>query len=157
MKTMDIIQAIFTALAFFLSVYATYKTVKFNKRQNEMAEVQVELNKILLRKENNEAIGSFKAELGVNFIKIGTNSRRFKVFNKGKGVAKNVRINFPEGNEIIVQNDIDSKFPLEVMEQHQSVELIASVHMQSPSKMTVELMWNDDTGMNQSKRFYPTL
>ena len=157
MKTMDIIQAIFTALALFLSVYATYRTVKFNKRQNEMAEVQVELNKLLLRKETNEAIGSFKAELGVNFIKIGSSSRRFKVFNKGKGSAKNVKINFPEGNEIVVQSDIDSKFPLEIMEQHQSVELIASVHMGSPSKMLVELIWDDDTGVNQSKLFYPTL
>ena len=157
MKTMDIIQAIFTALAFFLSVYAAYRTVKFNKRQNEMAEVQVELNKLLLRKETNEAIGSFKAELSVNFIKIASSRRRFKVFNKGKGSAKNVKINFPEGNEIIVQSDIDSKFPLEIMEQHQSVELIASVHMGSPSKMTVELIWDDDTGVNQSKLFYPTL
>lgn len=154
---MDIIQSVFTALAFFLSVYATYKTVKFNKRQNEMAEVQVELNKLLLRKETNEAIGSFKAELGVSFIKIASSKWRFKVFNKGKGSARNVRINFPEGNEIIVQDDVDSKFPLEVMEQHQSVELIAAVHMQSPSKMTVELIWDDDTGLNQSKLFYPTL
>ena len=154
---MDVIQAVFTVLAILLSVYATYKTVKFNKRQNEMAEVQVELNKLLLRKETNQAIDSFKAELGVNFVKIASNSRRFKVFNKGKGLARNVRINFPEGNEILIQNDIDSKFPLEVMEQHQSVELIAAVHMQSPSKMTVELIWDDDTGLSQSKLFYPTL
>ena len=53
-----------------------------------MAEVQVELNKLLLRKETNEAIGSFKAELGVNFIKIASSRRRFKVFNKGRGSAK---------------------------------------------------------------------
>ena len=157
MKTMDIIQAIFTALAFFLSVYATYKTVKFNQRQNDMAQVQVELNKLLLRKETNEAIGSYKAELGVNFIKIGSSSTRFKIFNKGKGSARNVKIKFPDGNEIIVQSDIDSKFPLENMEQHQSVELVAAVHLGSPRKMTVELIWDDDTGLNRSKLFYPTL
>jgi hypothetical protein len=58
---------------------------------------------------------------------------------------------------MIVGTDIDSKFPLEVMEQHQSVELIAAVHMGSPSKITVELIWDDDTCMGQSKIFYPTL
>ena len=157
MKTMDIIQAFFTTLAFGLSVYATYKTIKFNQRQDEMAKIQAELNKLLLRKETNEAIGSSKAELGVNFFKVASNNWRLKVFNKGKGAARNVRMEFPDGNEMIVQNDIDSKFPLKRMEQHQSVELIASVHMSSPSKMTIELVWDDDTGVNQSKLFYPTL
>lgn len=157
MTAVDLIQLVFTALAFFLSVYATVKTVKFNKRQNEMSEVQVELNKLLLRKETNEAIGSFKAELGVNFIKITANNHRLKVFNKGKGPAKNVRINFPAGNEMIVQSDVESKFPLEVMEQHQSVELMAAIYYSSPNKMTIELVWDDDTGLNQSKLFYPTL
>ena len=154
---MDLIQTIFTALAFLLSVYATYKTIQFNRRQNEMANIQTELNKLLLRKETNDAVQSFKADLGVNFIKIGTNSRRLKVFNKGKGRATNVKINFPDGNEMIVESDIDSKFPLEVMEQHQSVELIATSHFGSPSKITVELIWDDDTGIAQSKIFYPTL
>lgn len=157
MKTMDIFQTIFTVLAFMLSVYATYKTIGFNRRQNEMAKIQAELNKLLLRKETNEAIESFKADLGVNFIKIGSNSRRLKVFNKGKGSAKNVKIDFPDGNEIVVQSDIDSKFPLEKMEQHQSVELISAVHMGSPSKITVELSWDDNTGVGHSKLFYPTL
>jgi hypothetical protein len=156
MKAVDLIQIIFTALAFLLSVYATCKTDKFNKRQNDMAEVQVELNKLLLRKETNEAIGSFKAELGVNFIKLAKN-HKLKVFNKGKGPAKNVRINFPAGNEIIPESDVESKFPLEVMEQHQSVELIAAIHFNSPNKMIIELVWDDDTGLNQSKLFDPTV
>lgn len=156
MTVVDLIQLTFTTLAFFLSVYATLKTVEFNKRQNEMAEVQVELNKLLLRKETNDAIDNFKAELGVNFVKFA-NNHRLKVFNKGKGAAKNVRINFPGGNEIIVQSDVESKFPLEVMEQHQSVELIAAVYFSSPNKMIIELVWDDDTGLNQSKLFYPTV
>lgn len=151
------IQDIFSALAFALSIYATYKTVGFNRRQNEMADIQAELNKLLLRKETNEAIESFKPELGVSFIKLGTGSYRLKVYNKGKGSAKNLTIDFPEGNEMFSQYDIESKFPLERMDQHQSVEIIAAVHMGSPRKITVHLLWDDDTGIEQSKIFYPTL
>jgi hypothetical protein len=157
MTNFEIIQAVFTVFTFLLSVYAAVKTIGFNKRQNEMAQTQEDLNKLLLRKETNEAIDSYKAELGVKFIKIGNNSNRLKVFNKGKGLARNVRINFPETLDMFSMHDIDSKFPLEIMEQHQSVELIASVHLGSKRKIIVELFWDDDTGISQSKVLYATL
>jgi len=157
MTNFEIFQAVFTVFAFVLSVYAAVKTVGFNKRQNEMAQTQENLNKLLLRKETNDAIDSYKAELGVKFIKLGSNSYRLKVFNKGKGLARNVRINFPDTEDMFSKYDVDSKFPFEVMEQHQSVELIAFVHMGSKSKIIVELLYDDDTGVGQSKVLYATV
>ena len=140
-----------------LSAYATIKTLRFNERQKSLIESQERLNQLLLQKEEDDAISATKAYLGANFVKMGNNNLRLKVFNKGKATAHNVRIEFPDGNEVVILSDVESKFPLEVLEQHQSVELIASVAMGSKSKHHVKLTWDDVSGTDHSKSLYPTI
>lgn len=143
--------------ALFLSGYATWKTFRFNERQNELADSQDRLNKLLLEKEAGEAINSKKADLGAAFIKLGSSKHRLKIFNKGKAPARDVSIEFPEGNECLMQSDIESKFPLEVLDIHQAVELIALVALDTKSKHPMRLIWNDETGERNEKLVYPTL
>ncbi|BEG77680.1 MULTISPECIES: hypothetical protein [Alcaligenaceae] len=143
--------------AFFLSGYATWKTFKFNERQNELVESQDRLNKLLLEKETEEALNSKKADLGATFIKLGSSKYRLKIWNKGKASARNVSLEFPEGNECLIQSDIDSKFPLELLDTHQSVELIAAVAIGTRSKHPMRLIWNDEAGERNEKLVYPTL
>lgn len=140
-----------------LAAYSTKKTFDFNRRQKEFIETHDALNKLLLRKESNEAINELSADLSANFIKLGSNQHRLKVFNKGKGIAKNVRIEFPEGNDLVLSIDIESKFPVPILEQFQSVELIASVGFGSPSRMAVKLIWDDDEKHDKSKVVTPTI
>jgi len=143
--------------ALLLSGYATWKTFKFNERQNSLVESQERLNTLLLEKETEEARNSKKADLGATFIKLGSNKHRLKVWNKGKSAAHNVSLEFPEGNECLMQSDIDSKFPLEVLDTYQSVELIASVAIGTRSKHPMRLIWNDESGERNEKLVYPTL
>ncbi|MBH3379621.1 hypothetical protein I5R98_13700 [Pseudomonas asiatica] len=88
---------------------------------------------------------------------MGNSKYRLKVFNKGKAPAHHVTIDFPEGNEVILESDIESKFPLQLLDVHQSVELIAAVHMGTRSKHLVKLEWEDGRAGRAAKELWATL
>lgn len=145
------------SLALLLSTYATWQTVSFNKKQKSLVESQEKLNKLLLEKEHEGVIRDKSANLGASFIKLGSSKYRLKIWNKGSSAARNVRIEFPEGNDIINNSEVIEKFPMESLEKHQSVELIASVHMQTKRKHVIRLIWEDDAEQHNEKLSYPTL
>jgi len=144
-------------LAFLLSGYATWQTVSFNKKQKSLVESQEKLNNLLLEKENEDALKEKRADLGASFIKLGSSKYRLKVWNKGSSTAKNVRIEFPEGNDVVIDSEVTEKFPMESLERHQSVELIAYVHGQTKRKHVVRLIWEDDAQSLNEKLSYPTI
>ena len=148
---------IIAALAFLLSGYATWQTVSFNKKQKSLIESQEKLNYLLMEKENEDSLREKRADLGASFIKLGSNKYRLKIWNKGASTARNVRIEFPEGNDIVIDSEVTDKFPMETLERHQSVELIAAVHMQTKPKHVVRLLWEDDAQSHNEKLSYPTL
>lgn len=148
---------VIAGLAFLLSSYATWQTVSFNKKQKSLIESQKKLNNLLLEKENQAALNDKSANLGASFIKLGSSKYRLKIWNKGPSTARNVRIEFPEGNDIIANFEVIEKFPMESLEKYQSVELIASVHMQTKRKLVLRLIWEDDAQHYNEKLSYPTL
>lgn len=145
------------AMALLVSSYATWKTVRFNERQKSLIESQERLNKRLLVKEEEDSIIAKKADLGATFIKLDNNNYRLKVWNKGRSAARDVQLDFPEGNECIVQSDIESKFPLEVLEPYQSVELIAAVGLDTKAKQPITLHWSDGFSSSNQKTVHPTI
>ncbi|KWI68273.1 hypothetical protein WT75_22210 [Burkholderia stagnalis] len=145
------------ALALILSCYSTWKTIKFNTKQEELIESQRQLNALLAKKEATEQAESRRASVSASFTKLGSSKYRLKIFNQGPATARNVRISFPSGNEFVPDSEVNAKFPMEIMDKYQSVELIAMVHMQSPSKLTVQLDWLDEDGSARSKTVHPTL
>jgi hypothetical protein len=68
-----------------------------------------------------------------------------------------VRIDFPDGNDVVPQSEIERKFPLESLEQYQSVGLIAAVSMDTKSKHTIRLAWLDDCSEKNEKTVYATI
>ena len=148
---------VIAGLAFLLSGYATWQTVSFNKKQKSLVESQERLNNLLLEKENEGAVKEKSADLGASFIKLGSSKYRLKIWNKGSATARNVRIEFPEGNDVVSDSEVSNKFPLESLERHQSVELIAAVHMQTKRKLVIRLTWEDDAETHNEKLSYPTL
>lgn len=144
-------------LALLLSGYATYRSLKFKKSEQNLVEVQKKLNLLMFEKEKREAEQISKADLGANFIFTGNHNFRLKIFNKGKAPAYNVTIEFPDGNDIVDEHSIKQKLPLEKMEQGQSVELLASYGSESKMKLKIELKWQNEDGYEQNKIVYPTL
>ncbi len=58
---------------------------------------------------------------------------------------------------MIIDSEVVDKFPMESLERHQSIELIAAVHMQTKRKYVVRLIWEDDAEPHNEKLSYPTL
>lgn len=144
------------SVALILSIVATYTSWRFNRDQKAFMETQERLNRLLLEKEAGEVSSGKRADLGASFLKLGR-SYRLKIYNKGKCPARNVRLEFPDGNSLILEDDIRDKFPFQVLDVHQAVELVAAVHMGSQSKLAVRLLWEDDFSPNNEKTLYATL
>jgi hypothetical protein len=104
---------IIAGLALLLSAYATWKTVQFNNRHRSLIESQKMLNQRLLEKEDVESAEEKKADLNGAFIRLGSNRYRFKIWNQGRATARNVSLDFPQGNDFLIPDDINSKFPME--------------------------------------------
>ena len=148
---------VIACLALILSGYATWRTGRFNEKQKSLIEGQKELTNLLLEKEKGDVLDDKKADLGATFVKLGSSKHRLKIWNKGNATARNVKLEFPEGNDVLIQSDIDEKFPLESLEKYQSVELIAAVHMGTRRKHVIRLIWEDDAQEYNEKFAYPTL
>lgn len=140
----------YTALAALaLSVYSTFITLRFNRRQEELIALQKE-------RERSAIAAAKQADVGASFVSLGKDSHRLRVFNRGAHVARDVRIEFPEGNEIVQQRDIDGKFPMATLDRHQSVDVLAGFYLSSPSKLAVKLTWVDGDDEERSKVLHLT-
>ncbi|MCG3727481.1 hypothetical protein [Vibrio cincinnatiensis] len=136
--------------AFILALYSTKKTNEFNKKQKESIEIIDRLNKLWLRKESEAALNEHKAEVSARFISLSKSDKRVKVFNKGKSVARNVRINFPHGNDLIIEADMHRKFPAD-LEPQDHIDLKATSALCASAKVTMQFIWDDATGINNKK------
>lgn len=147
---------IVATLALIIAIYSAWTTARFNKRQTSFQETADRLNQLLVEKESAETVAQRQADVSANFYKAGKSNYRLKVFNRGKGAATNVRLEVLDGSGLLMANDIARKFPVPVMEQHAMVELIAAVHMGSPSRAHIRLTWDDATGEGRSKELHPS-
>lgn len=140
-----------------LSAYATWRAHAFKKREEELLEIQKKLNTLMLDKEKREAAHEKEADLGANFVTIGSEKYRLRISNKGRAAAYHVTIDFPEGNDIILEDDIQEKFPLELLERGQSVELVAMIAMGTKRKLAIRLSWQSADGERCEKTVYATV
>ena len=144
-------------VALLISGYAVWTTTKFNKRQLSLVESQKQLNALLLERGKSEAFNASKADLDASFIKLGSSKYKLKIWNKGQSAARDVCIDFPDGNDVLVDSELQEKFPLEVLERFQSVELNAAFYMGTKLKHKIRLTWTDDSSDTNEKTVYPTL
>lgn len=114
------------------------------------------LNQRLLEQGQQDDVSLKMADMGANYVKLGSSKYCVKVFNKGRATARNVRFSVVTKDNPFIQNDIDGKFPLEALETHQSVDLVAAVHMSSPIKTEVQIVWDDDYQSNREKTVHLT-
>lgn len=144
--------AIVALAALIVSLVSLHKTNKFGETTDR-------LNRILIERETAESVAEKRADLSANLIEVGKNKHRLKVFNRGKGVARNVRLTdlADPKDSFLMHSDIEHRFPVPILEQHQAVELIAAIHMGSPLRAHIKLQWDDETGTDHEKELTPAL
>lgn len=148
---------ILSFLALLFSIYSFKKTFDFNKRQNEFIETNDKLNKILIEKEKEDIISKKSADISANFTNLGNSSYRLKVFNRGQCAATNVRIEILEGKDLFVESEINSKFPIEILDRQQCIELITPFCTNSSDKAKIKFIWGDESGNEKFKIVTPII
>jgi hypothetical protein len=146
---------VIAALALVLSIVATVTTMRFNGRQKSLIASQELLNQRLLERQEEDSQAGRRADISANLVKVADSRWRLKVFNRGRAVARNVSIS--ADSDLLVQEDIDSKFPLEALEPQQGVDLLARVSLGSAGKHAIALSWDDDFQMANQKAVYVTV
>jgi len=143
---------VIAALALLASIYASARAHGLAKRQDSLVKDQARLNSLLVAKEEKEAASAARADISANLIKVG-NGYRVRVFNKGSAVGRNVEIVIPgDGTHVLQEGMIKTKFPMDVLEPGQSVDLHAFVHMgMGASKFPMVLTWQDQASDSNSK------
>lgn len=148
-------QTVVAALALVFSYYTFRRTQRIAEKQAGLVEDQKRLNQLLLAKEQEAASTAKRADVSARMIKMA-NGYRVKVFNRGNVDARNVRILIPEETTLLIRSDVQAKFPLERLEPQAGVELIATVHLGSPGKQSISLMWDDEHADGNTKLAYLT-
>ncbi|WP_353979470.1 hypothetical protein [Salinicola endophyticus] len=143
-------------LALLVSIYATWKTVRFNRKQEGLIKKQEELSALYLESERESAKKKKMADIRAKFVNLGKNSDRLKVYNVGEGDAFDVDIQFPGGEDFLIKSDFDSKMPYPKMVKHDSVNLMASFSMKSAFNYDAVITWKDESGQSQKAEVFLT-
>ena len=94
----------------------------------------------------------------IHLIRRRASNYRLRVFNRGKVAARNVRlIDLDSDNSVLLAADTQRKFPVPILEQHQSVDVIAAVTTSSVPRAHIKLQWDDESGKEHEKELTPTI
>jgi hypothetical protein len=122
------------ALAF--SIFTFWQQRKLN--------TQIEwLNTLLIEKEEGDALAAQRADVTASVVHPSKNSYQLKIYNRGKGTARNICIEVLEGDQLFRSSDMTRKLPYPALDTHQSFSLLLSVHMQSPPRTKIRVDWDD--------------
>ena len=126
------------ALIFSASTYSKHD--KKIKAQEQIIN-DYQINKI--KKEDEE---SRKANIKGNIYPGNKGKLILKVFNSGKAIARNIRVEGLDVDSLIVIGK--ELFPYELMNPQDNTELTLWITKDSPSTIRLRYIWDDDFGQN---------
>lgn len=132
---MDIISIALSAFAIALTIVMYFKHDKRLKKQEE------KLNAYQLKKINEEESENRKALIRGNIVKGNKGSRVLKVFNSGKAIARNIRVEYLGDMENIIPRD--DHFPYELLNPQDNSEIFLLLS-EGASKLNIKFIWDDD-------------
>lgn len=147
----------FSGFSIIVAIAALYLTLKNNQSQSRLTDREVELVRIQIDQAKQSSNREKTASVSARLYKVDKSNWKLRVFNQGPSTAKNVRLILDDQNQIIKENIANSKFPMSKMENGQSVDLLAFIHMQSNPKEWIRIQWDDATQVNNENRVEITM
>lgn len=135
MKCLPIIISIIT-FAFSLYIYLKHDSL-IKKQQSAINEFQ-------LNRFQKERDAEKKAVVEANIINKGNGQRIIKVYNKGKSLAKNVKVSIPDSNTFFIKD-----YPefIDIKPQN-SFEIKLALTKDTPDTLDISFEWEDDFSDN---------
>ena len=127
-----------------LAVIGSLFTYFYHDRKIKLQEVRIKAHE--LSKIDDEKTEALQAKVRANCYESGTGKRTIKIFNSGRAIARNIRIDFipSEFNDTIRMNN----FPYPYLNPQDSTEIYMFLHTGLPYKTEIKMMWDDDYGVN---------
>lgn len=138
MTVIECAPIIISVLALGFSLYTHFKYDDKIKKQNAL------INKFTLDKLEKEKEQEKLAIIEANVDNGEKSSRVIKVYNKGKAIAKNVVVSFPDKPNIAI---INNPSPINILPHH-SINIRINVFIGSPSSTKIAFEWEDGVRMD---------
>lgn len=124
-------------------IFSAYTYSKHDKKIKAQEQIinDYQINKI--KKEDEE---SRKANIKGNIYPGNKGKLILKVFNSGKAIARNIRVEGLDVDSLIVIGK--ELFPYELMNPQDDTELTLWITKDSPSTIRLRYIWDDDFGQN---------
>lgn len=127
---------------------------KLNKQQIQLNEQQKIINdyqiKVIAQSEAEER----KAEMDCNIIKGDKGNREVRFFNKGKSVARNVRVIVLNEDSLVYRNEWGPYEAITPQGFRKEQIALCTGHQ---DVMKIKIMWDDDYESNRETVVYPPL
>lgn len=120
-----------------------------DKQSQELAQVQIELQELLLRREEAEAEKLKTSKVEAHHIPIGPGRHKLRIANTGGVTVTDITCTFDKDNGPYAL--IRDKEPFERLDPGESFDESITLTAESPSKFIVVTHWKDPEGKQRSR------
>ena len=157
MSKFEVLSLIISILAAIISTISLVRTRELAKEQLELEKVTAELSRLQIESITEQKTEKTKPKFNVKLIKLGE-IYKFFISNKGQGSAYNVNFELIDCEDSpLFDSELTEIFPYQEMKPSSEIKLLASLHMNSPSKYQSRISWEDKSGKKHDEIFWTSL
>ncbi|WP_114700497.1 hypothetical protein [Psychrobacter proteolyticus] len=157
MSKFEVLSLIVSILAAIISTISLVRTRELAKEQLELERVTAELSRLQIESITEQKTEKTKPKFNVSLTKLGK-AYNFYISNTGQGSAYNVHFELIDCEDSpLFDAELSEIFPYQEMKPSSRIKLLASLHMNSPSKYQSMISWEDVSGKKHEEIFWTSL
>ncbi len=155
MSEFEVLSIVVACLALVISLVVWSGQRKLQRESNELQRVTAELSKRQISIIDRQELASTKAELTLS-LKAENDDHKLVLRNLGPSDARDIYLESlgetPE-DVLIIQQEVDERFPMARLQPSEEVELMANVYMGSPFIFRVRVRWIEGKNHQRQEEF----